>query len=177
MPRRLLSPAWPSWCSADARLAASSAMLMGAARSADPLQTPETFLGSKIRMSFDCAFEASPHATEGSGHVFFWPAPSAKLGLRFSLLATSTYLEFWRGLEASLICVVSRRKLGAQTGPMMLMMLALGGLCAGCLKCAIQPNKTLKIHAVGTVCGYVPVLVQEHHQHNSDPSLSHFQLN
>ena len=34
----------------------------------------------------------------------------------------------------------------------MLMMLALGG-DAGRLKCAMNPNKMLKIHAVGSVCG------------------------
>ena len=71
-------------------------------------------------------------------------------GLRFSLVATSTYLEFWRGLEASLCGV--KREIGGQTGPMMLMMLALGG-DAGRLKCAMNPNKMLKIHAVGSVCG------------------------
>ena len=41
---------------------------------------------------------------------------------------------------------------------MMLMMLASGG-AAGRLKCAIKPNKTLTIHAVGTVCGSMPFLV------------------
>ena len=47
-------------------------------------------------------FEASPHATDSFGHVFFWPA-SAQLGLRFSFLATSTYLGLRRGLEASYV--------------------------------------------------------------------------
>ena len=49
------------------------------------------FLGV-IKVIFGHAFEASPHATEGFGHAFFWPASSAQLCLRFSLLATSTYL-------------------------------------------------------------------------------------
>ena len=41
---------------------------------------------------------------------------------------------------------------------MMLMMLALGG-AAGRLKCAINPNKALTIHAVGNVCGSMPFLM------------------
>ena len=61
------------------------------------------FWGSKIKVIFGRVFEASPHATECCGHVFFRPASSAQLGLRFTLLATSTYLEFWRGLEASYV--------------------------------------------------------------------------
>ena len=52
-------------------------------------------------------------------------ASSAQLGLRFSLLETSTS----RGLEGcwNLICVVSRQQVVARTGPTMLVMLALDG--------------------------------------------------
>ena len=48
--------------------------------------------------------EASPHATEGFGHVFFGPASSAQLGVRFSLLAsflTFGHLNIPRVLEGS----------------------------------------------------------------------------
>ena len=52
-----------------------------------------------------------------------------------------------------------RRKLGAQTGSMMLMMLALSG-AAGRPKRAINPNNMLRIYAVGSVCGCkTPLLV------------------
>ena len=56
-----------------------------------------------MKVIFGHVFEASPHATECLGHVFFRPASSTQSGLRFSLLATSTYLEFWRALEASYV--------------------------------------------------------------------------
>ena len=45
------------------------------------------------------------------------------------------------------------KKLGAQTGPMMLMMLALAGLLGA--QNALQiPTKRSNIHAVGNVCGF-----------------------
>ena len=69
----------------------------------------------------------------------FWASIISTIGPSF---LTFGHLNISRVLEGSrsLICVVSRGKLGAQTGPVMLMMLALGA-------------KTLKIHAVGSVCG------------------------
>ena len=58
--------------------------------------------------------------------------------------------------------MVSSGKLEAQTAPMMLMMLALGG-AAGRLARAVNPNTTLKIQVVGSACGCkyqcLPVLV------------------
>ena len=48
-------------------------------------------------------------------------------------------------LIRAIICVVSRRKLGAQTGPMMLMMLAL----RGCRVLTINPTRCSKY----TLCG------------------------
>ena len=102
--RRLLSPAWPSWSSADARLAK---LCLWGGRPVPP--TPSfggpggVLSGVKIEVMFGCVFVASLHATEGFGHVFFGPASSAQLGLRFSFLATSTYLGFWGGLEASYV--------------------------------------------------------------------------
>ena len=78
-------------------------MLMGA-RPVQP--TPSirgpggVFLGGqKIKVIFGCLFEASPSGAEGFGHVFFGPASSAQLGLRFlkaSCLKSSlmTFLEF-----------------------------------------------------------------------------------
>ena len=49
------------------------------------------------------------------------------------------------------ICGV-KKEIGGPKGPMMLMMLALGGP-AGHLKGAINRNKRFKMHAVGSVCG------------------------
>ena len=58
---------------------------------------------------------------------FFRPA-SAQLGLQFSFLDTSTYhLEFFGGVSKPHMCDV-KKQIGAQTGPMMLMMLAVGCL-------------------------------------------------
>ena len=98
-------------------------------------------------MIFGSVFEASPHVTEGSGHVIlgqhhqhswafvshFWP-----------------HLEFWRGLEASYVWCqegnwgLNRPHDAHDAG---------SWGAAGRLKCAMQSNKTLKIHAVGRVCG------------------------
>ena len=103
----------------------------GAARSADPHPTLEALdpcFWGKIRVFLGCVFEA-------------YTPPLRRVWANFSGRAsiintigpsffTSGHLNIPRVLERcwSLIYVVSRRKLGAQTGPMMLMMLALGGL-------------------------------------------------
>ena len=70
------------------------------------------------------------------------------MSLRFSLLD----LNMPEVLERcwNLMCVVSRRKLGAQTGPTVHD--AGSWSAAGRVKCAIRLNTTLKIHAVGSVC-------------------------
>ena len=67
-----------------------------------------------------------PPATEGLGQISRASIIST-IGPSF---LTSGHLNISRVLEMgwSLIYVVSRRNLGAQTGPMMLMMLALGVL-------------------------------------------------
>ena len=84
------------------------------------------FWGSQIKVILGCVLEASPHATESVGHVF-WASIISTIGPSFLIFG---HLNISRVLEGSsnLICVVSRRKLGAQKGPMMLMMQALGGL-------------------------------------------------
>ena len=65
MSRRFLSPAWPSWSSADARLARLCLWGHGPVHRPPPLKALEAcFWGSKNRMIFGCVFEASPHATE-----------------------------------------------------------------------------------------------------------------
>ena len=75
-----------------------------------------------------CVFEAFPRATEDLGQIF-----------RASIINTSGpsfrtfgHLNISKVVDGcwNLICVVSRRKLGAQTSPMMLMTLALGGCWA-----------------------------------------------
>ena len=74
------------------------------------------------------------------------PGSSAQLGLRFSLLATSTYL----GLEASYVwCQEGNR---GPNGPHDAHDAGSWG-GARRFKCAANPNKTLKIHAVGSVSG------------------------
>ena len=65
-------------------------LIGGAAQTADrlPWKPWRRVLGSNLKVIFGLVFEASP----------------AHLGLRFSVLATSAYLGFWRGLEASYVC-------------------------------------------------------------------------
>ena len=68
--------------------------------------------------------------------------PGGTIGPSFLILG---HINISRVLDRSrsLICVVSRGKLGAQTGAMMLMMLALGG-CRALKKCARNLKKRSK---------------------------------
>ena len=98
----------------------------GAARSADPplLGSPgSVLLVSNFKVIFGCVFEVPPLLRRVWGN-FFGPASSAHLGPRFSLLDTSTYLGFWKGVGTSCVCGVKK----AIGSPNRLMMLALGGL-------------------------------------------------
>ena len=107
--RRLLSPAWPSWSSADARLAKLCLFRLMPIPPTPRLKALESlFLGSKIKVIFDCVFEAPrfPPRYRGFGALFG---------------VTSTYLRSWRGVRPS---YVRCQEIGGQTGPMM----ALGGL-------------------------------------------------
>ena len=59
--------------------------------------------GSKIEVIFGCGFEASPTLPIILG-MFFWASIISTIGPSFlSFLATSTYLGFWRGLQASYV--------------------------------------------------------------------------
>ena len=59
-----------------------------------------------MKVIFGCVFEASPGGTEGFG-MKFWASIISTIGPSFLIfgpfLATSTYLGFWRGLEASYV--------------------------------------------------------------------------
>ena len=74
----------------------------------------------------DAFFKVSSYAPEGLGH-FFRGSIISTIGpslLPFGHLNIPRVLEgYW-----NIMCVVSRRKLGAQKVPMMLKRLALGGL-------------------------------------------------
>ena len=68
-------------------------LIRGDAHAADPFlgRPGGMFLGVKIKVIFALSVGK------------LGPASSAQLGLRFSLLDTSTYLGFWKGLEASYV--------------------------------------------------------------------------
>ena len=128
-------------------------LIRGDAHAADPLSWKpwrRVFWVSKLKPFLDVFLKLPPTLQDVWGMFFFRPASSAQLGLRFSLLATSTYLEFWRGLEAS--CVWCQE---GNWGPKQAHDAHDAGswAAAGRLKCAINPHKTLRIHAVGSVCG------------------------
>ena len=105
-----------------------------------------------------CFLRLPPQNTEGLRHfgganIISTVGP---LFLAFGHLNKTRILEGCWGL----LCVVSRRKLEAQTDPIMLMMLALGGCRA--LEERHKPQQTLKMRAVGSVCGCKPALHDKH---------------
>ena len=69
--------------------------IRGDARAADPCQEIG-FRGQKLKRFFGCVLSVFPRCG-GFGAIFFGPASSAQLGLRFSLFDISIYLGFCRG--------------------------------------------------------------------------------
>ena len=101
--RRLLSPAWLSWCSADAHLAKLCLWGRGPFRQPPPLEALEAcFWGSKIKLIFGCVVEASPHAAEGFGHVF-WASIISTIGPSFLISGHLNISRVLEGLEASYV--------------------------------------------------------------------------
>ena len=118
-------------------------MLMGA-RPVPPtlsLRGPGgVFWGSKIKVITGCVFGLPPAVRKVLSMFLLGQYHKKQLGLRF----LSRVL--------SLICVVSRREIGRPNRPYDAHDAGSWG-AAGRLKCAINPNKPLKMQAVGSVCG------------------------
>ena len=83
----------------------------------------------------------------GFGAIFFGPASSAQLGLRFSLFDTSIYLGFCRGDGSSYMRCQPRNR--GPDKPHDAHDVGLLG-AAGALTSAANASKTLKIRAVGS---------------------------
>ena len=124
------SPAWPSWSSADVRLA--KATFYGSA-DLPPLEALDPcFSGSEIKTLLDAFLSLSPKQRKVLGQ-FFRPASSTHFGLRFSLLV----------LEPNMCGV--KKETGSPNRPHDGHDVGSWG-AAGRLKCAMNPNNALKIH-------------------------------
>ena len=124
-------------------------MLIGA-RPGPPTPSLEgpggVFLGGQQLKWFLAAFLRLPPTVGMVLGMKFWASIISTIEPSFFIfgpfLATSTYLAFCRGLEASYVCACVKREVGGPNRPHDAHDAGSWG-AAGRLKCAINPNKTL----------------------------------